>query len=142
MDPITAISLVSGILTFVGAAEKILKLSWSLYNTVEGSSEETKLRLDLANSMNSISNHIISSSRRPLSGEDRAIFTLAQECDRLTNDIQNLLQSLRPRRYNSMVQSSLAAVRTAMREPRVRNLEDQIRRCRDQLQFHIAVLSR
>lgn len=51
MDPVTAISLVSGILTFVGAAEKILQLSWSIYNSVEGSSEETEMRSRLNDSM-------------------------------------------------------------------------------------------
>jgi hypothetical protein len=50
MDPVTTIGLVSGILSFVDAAEKILKLSWELYNSVEGSPEETEMRLKLADS--------------------------------------------------------------------------------------------
>jgi len=59
IDPVTAIGLVSWILTFVGAAEKILKLSWTLYNSAEGYSEETQIRLELADSLNSISNRIV-----------------------------------------------------------------------------------
>lgn len=51
MDPVTTIGLVSGILSFIDAAEKILKLSWALYNSAEGSSEETEARLKLTDSM-------------------------------------------------------------------------------------------
>lgn len=142
MDPVTAISLVSGILTFVGAAEKILKLSWTLYNSVEGCSEETRARLELANSMNSISKRIVLADEPPLSEEDRALFTLAQECDKLTNDIKNVLQTLKPKRHKSMAQSSLAALKTLTLEPKIKDLEKQLQRCRDQLHFHIAAISR
>ena len=142
IDPVTAIGLVSGILSFVGAAEKILKLSWTLYNSVEGCSEEAQIRLELADSMNSISNRIVSAHQPPLSEEDRALLTLAQECDKLTNDIKNLLQTVKPKRRKSKAQSSLAALKTLVHEPKIRDLEKQLQRCRDQLHFHIAVLSR
>lgn len=142
IDPVTAISLVSGVLSFVGAAEKVLKLSWILYNSVEGCSEETQVRLELADSMNSISNRIVPAQQPPLSEEDRALLTLAQECDRLTNDIKNVLQTLKPKRRKSKAQSSLAALKTLVLEPKIRDLEKQLQRCRDQLHFHIAALSR
>ncbi|KAH6720649.1 hypothetical protein BKA61DRAFT_595271 [Leptodontidium sp. MPI-SDFR-AT-0119] len=142
IDPVTAIGLVSGILSFVGAAEKILKLSWMLYNSVEGCSEETQIRLELADSMNSISNRIVRTHQPPLSDEDRTLLTLAQECDKLTNDLKNVLQTLKPKRRKSKAQSSLAALKTLVLEPKIKDLEKQLQRCRDQLHFHIAALSR
>jgi hypothetical protein len=142
MDPVTAIGLVSGIFSVVGAAEKILKLSWTLYNSVEGSSEETQMRLELADSMNSISNRIIPINQHALTAEDRALIALAQECNKLTNDIKKELQALKPKRRKSKAHSSLAALKTLMLDPKIKNLEKQLRYCRDQLHFHIAVLSK
>lgn len=142
IDPITAIGLVSGILSFVGAAGKILTLSRTLYNSVEGSSDEIQIRLDLADSMNAISNRIVPADQPTLSEEDKALFTLAQDCDKLTNDIKNLLSTLRPKRYKSKTQSTYAALKILMHEPKIKDLEEQLQRCRDQLHFYISALSR
>lgn len=141
IDPFTAIGLVSGILTFVDAAAKTLELSWKLYNSVEGCSEETEIRLALGDSMKSISKLIVPAHKPPLSEEDKALFKLVQECERLTIDMRNVLQKLKPKRRKSKAQSTLAALKTLTVEPKIRVLEQQLRRCRDQLQFHIAALS-
>jgi len=142
MDPVTTIGLVSGILTFVDAAGKILKLSWALYNSAEGSSEETEMRLKLADSMAVILKRLSPPNQSAMAEEDRALVTLAQECNRLSNDIREELQSLRPKRRKSKARSSLAALKTLLVEPKIRDLEQQLQRCRDQLHFHISTLSR
>ncbi|KAF7555937.1 hypothetical protein G7Z17_g1815 [Cylindrodendrum hubeiense] len=142
MDPATAIGIVSGILSFVGAAEKILKLSWTLYNSVEGSSEETEMRLKLADSMAVISKRMIPFNQSALTEEDRSLVTLAQECNKLTNDIKKELQTLRPKRRKSKTQSGLTALKTLIVDPKIKELEKQLQHCRDQLHFHIAALSR
>ena len=142
MDPITAISLVSSILSFVGVAEKILKLSWILYNSVEGSSEETEMRLKLDNSMAVILKRIIPANQSAATENDKALVTLAQHCNELTNDINKEVQALKPKRRKSKTQSSLLALKTLVAEPKIKDLEKRLRRCRDQLNFHIVTLSR
>lgn len=142
MDPATAIGLVSGILTFLGAAEKILKLSWTLYNSVEGSSEETAMRLKLAESMAVMWTRMIPTNQPATTGEDEALVTLARECNKLTNDIKKELHDLKPKRRKSKAQSGLAALKTLVIEPKIKELEKQLRSYRDQLHFHIAALSR
>jgi hypothetical protein len=74
--------------------------------------------------------------------EDIALVTLSQECNRLSNDIREELQSLRPKRRKSKARSGLAALKTLMVEPKIRDLEKQLQRCRDQLHFHVSTLSR
>lgn len=142
MDPATAIGLVSGILSFVGAAEKILKLTWTLYNSVEGSSEETETRLKVAESMTVIGNQILPNNQTALAEEDRALVALAQECSELTNDMRKELQSIKPRRRKSKTQSGFAALKTLMVEPKIKGMEKRLEHCRDQLHFHVAALSR
>ncbi len=143
MDPVTAIGLVSGILSIVSAAEKTLKLSWTLYKTVEGSSEETATRLKLAESMTAVAARMIPTSLpAPTDLEDRALVTLAQECKKLTNDIKKELHDLKPKRRKSMAQSGLVALKTLMVETKIKDLEKRLRSCRDQLHFQIAALSR
>lgn len=143
MDPATAIGLVSGILSFVSAAAKILELSWTLYNSVEGSSEETAMRLKLAESMTAMATRMIPTNLpAPTDLEDRALVTLAQECKKLTNDIKKELHDLKPKRRKSKAQSGLVALKTLMVEPKIKELEKHLRSCRDQLHFHIAALSK
>lgn len=142
MDPATAIGLVSGILSFVGTAGKVLTLAWTLYNSVEGSLEETETRLKLANSMVVISKHITPTSQSAVTEEDKALVTLAEECNKLTNGINKELQALKPKRRKSKAQSGFAALKTLVIEPKMKDLEKQLERCRDQLHFHIAALSR
>ena len=142
MDPTSAIGLVSGIITLVGLAEKILKLSWTLYNSVEGSSEETQLRLKLDDSMAAIWKRIIPTGQSSLTEEDRALVALARECNSLADDIKKELQALRPKRRKSKAQSGFVALKTLMVDPKIKDLEKKLQRCRDQLHFHIASLSR
>lgn len=142
MDPITGIGLVSGILSFVGAAETILKLSRTIYTSVEGSSEATQMRLKLADSINSISKCIIPTNHPTLIEEDSALIALAQECNKLADEMKKKLQTLIPKRPKSKVQSSLAALKTLMLDSKLKDLENQLQGCRDQLHFHVAALSR
>jgi len=142
MDPVTTIGLVSGILSFIDATAKILKLSWALYNSAEGSSDETEIRSKLAGSMAVIWTQLSPPNQSAMAEEDRFLVTLAQECNKLSNDIREELQRLRPKWRRSKAQSGLVALKTLMVEPKIRDLEKQLQKCRDQLHFHISALSR
>ncbi len=142
MDPVTTIGLVSGILTFIDAAGKVLKLSWALYDSAEGSLEENEMRLKLADSTADIWRQLSPSVQSAMAEEDTAVATLARECYRLSNGIREVLENLRPKRRKSKAQSGLAALKTLMAEPKIRNLETQLQRCSDQLHFHVSALSR
>ena len=91
MDPVSAIGIVSGILSFVGAATKVLNPSWTMYHSVEGSSEETEMRLELADSIIVLSSRTTPLNQVVLTEEDRALVTLAPECERLGSDIKKML---------------------------------------------------
>lgn len=142
MDPVTAIGLVSGILSFVGAAGKVLKLSWTLYNSLEGSSEETETRTKLADSMAVMSKRILPPSQPALTEEDGSLVDLAQQCGKLANDIKDELAAIKPKRRKSKTQSTLAAVKTILIEPTIKGLEKKLQECRDQLHFNITAMSR
>jgi len=142
MDPVTIIGLVSGILSFIDAAEKTLKLSWALYNSAEGSSEETEMRLKLADSMAVVWKQLSPPNQSAIAEEDRALVTLAQECNKLSNDIGKEVESLRPKRRKSKAQSGLAALKTLMVEPKIRDLEKQLQRCSSQLHLHVSTNTR
>ena len=142
MDPVTIIGVVSGILSFVGAAEKVLRLAWEIHNSVEGSSEDTEMRLKLAESVSEISKQTISISQTAPIERDRDLITLAQECNKLGIDIKQNLQDIKPKRRGSKIQSGLAALKTLLADSKIKNLENKLQCYRDQLHFHIAVLLR
>lgn len=143
MDAITAIGLVSGIITFVDTGTKLLKLARTLYNSVEGSSKETETRLMLADCMATISKRPIPTHPDPTqTEEDKAIAALVRECNSLSNDMIKQLQSLKPKQRKSKMESSFAALKTLMVEPKIKEMEKQLQSCREQLHFHITALSR
>lgn len=142
MDPVTTIGLVSAILSFIDAAGKIINLTWALYNSAEGSSEETEMRLKLADSTTVICKRLGPPNGSAVAEDDRALVALAQECNRLSNDIRQELRNLKPKRRKSKTRSGLAALKTLIVEPKIRDLEKQLQRCRDQLHFHVSSLSR
>jgi hypothetical protein len=55
MDPATAVGVASGILTFINTAEKVLRLAYTLCHSVDGSSEESRIRLKVADSIKEMS---------------------------------------------------------------------------------------
>lgn len=54
---------------------------------------------------------MIPSNQPVLTEGERTLFNLAQDCNRLTSDIKNELQNLRPKQRKSKVQSSLVALK-------------------------------
>lgn len=142
MDPATAIGVVSGILTFTSAAGKILKLSRNIYHSIDGSSEETQMRLQLAESMSTIANRISLSIQSAVAVEDSALLALAEDCDKLANDMTKELHDLGAKRRKSIAHSSIAALKTLLLHSKLNSLERKLENCRSHLHFHIAVLSR
>lgn len=142
MDPVTAIGLVSGVLTFSGAAGKTIKSAWSLYKSVEGSSDENKIRLELMESMKLTTQQILPTVPSVLNEEETALVSLAQRCQALSQEMQKRLQNLKPKRRKSIIHSFMAAVKTLWMEHKIKELESQLQECRNQVHFEVARLSR
>jgi hypothetical protein len=142
MDPATAVGVASGILTFINTAEKVLRLAYTLYNSVDGSSEESKIRLKVADSINECSKWFIDAHDATLPKEENPLSSLAQQCNRLATDIKKELHGLEPKRRGSKINSGLAALKSVLAEPRIKDLEKRLHRYRDELHFHLAALSK
>ncbi|KAK7962048.1 uncharacterized protein PG986_002873 [Apiospora aurea] len=104
MDPVSAIGVVSAAVTFVDTTAKVLKTAWKIYNSIEGSTEETELRLKLSQYVSDATQRLIPApSQAAVTGEDKTLVHLAQDCDRLSKNIATELSKLKPKRRRSKI---------------------------------------
>ncbi|KAK8132122.1 hypothetical protein PG999_000295 [Apiospora kogelbergensis] len=142
MDPVTALGVISSAIAIVDGVAKTLGLAWEIYNSVEGSSEETNFRLQLSERVRDVSQQLIPTDQLAICEEDRGLVSLARECNQLSRDITKELEKLKPKRRKSAWQSALAALRTARSKRKIENLEKHLSECHNQLHFQISHVSR
>jgi hypothetical protein len=78
----------------------------------------------------------------PLSGEERALWTLATECQSLANQILDILEKVKPKKRRSKGSSLLASLMAKFYESERRSLEERLGHCRSQLDLPINWLTR
>ncbi|KAK8075374.1 hypothetical protein PG997_010037, partial [Apiospora hydei] len=142
MDPVFVIGVVSAALTFVDTTAKALKIAWTIYNSVEGSTEETELQSKLSQYTGDATQRLIPAPSQPaLTDEDKALVRLAQDCNKLSNAMATELSKLKPKRRKSKIQSGFAALKTLSSKSKIEDLEKQCSLCHDQLHLQISCLA-
>ncbi|KAK2066716.1 hypothetical protein P8C59_000506 [Phyllachora maydis] len=143
MDPITAIGLISGIISFVDTAAKIIKLARVIYDSVEGSPEEMAARSEVSADMFLMSQLLARPSQAAVTPDpdEQSLVALAGRCAALSATIIEEVDSLKPKRPGSKTGVLRAALKMLRVEPKIKDLESQRQRCRDQLNIHILALS-
>lgn len=144
MDPITAIGLISGIISFVDTAAKIIKLARVIYDSVEGSPEEMAARSEVSADMFLMSQLLARPSQAAVTPDpdEQSLVALAGRCAALSATIIEEVDSLKPKRPGSKTGVLRAALKMLRVEPKIKDLESQRQRCRDQLNIHILALSK
>lgn len=142
MDPVTALGVISAAIAITDGVAKTLGLAREIYNSVEGSSEETELRLKLSERVRDVSQRLIPTDQLTIPEEEQGLVSLAKECNQLSRDIMKELEKLRPKRRKSVLQSTFVALRTIGSRRKIEGLDKQLSECHTQLHFQISYLSR
>lgn len=142
MDPLTAIGLVSNILSFIDFGVEIVRGVRETYESSSGVVEENRSQEVITKQVRRFSSKLIPPDDTMLAGEDKALCVLAKECEALSYQLLDLLEKAKSKDPKSKTQSLRAAWKTKVNKPEVLDLERWLKYCRGQLELQIGSVTR
>jgi len=142
MDPITAIGLVSGILSFVSFSTKLIKGAVEIHHASGGTLEENRTSEEAACELERLAAHLRPPDGAQLADESKDLCHLAEECRSLAQGLIKMLKDIKPVNQGSKRQSLWAALRSKMQENDRKELEQKLNSLRGRLQLQLTFLTR
>jgi hypothetical protein len=157
MDPLSAIGLVSGVLSFVGFASNLISTSTNVYRSVDGAAEQT---FELQRVYRDLSSFSLKLKESQVHDEDRlsltetpaalipdadvtiavhmrAVRELAGDCRTLCDQLLATLEKLKLEDGRWRVfQSFKAGLRTVLDGKKIAEMESRIDRCKSTMSIH------
>ncbi|KAK0742038.1 hypothetical protein B0T21DRAFT_306427 [Apiosordaria backusii] len=133
MDPITAIGLVSGILTFVSFSTKLVKGGIEIRQAIDGTLDENRTRQEVVEEMRRLSTRLLPPDDTKLAGDEKSLCLLAKECSSLSDQLIKLLEDIKPSDSQSKRQCLWSSLKSKIKEKEVVDLEQRLDYCRSQL---------
>jgi hypothetical protein len=137
MDPITAVGLATGIITFIDFAHKIISGTSEVLrsgSTAENAHVST-LANDLREATNDFGNHLPGYSKH-----DDALNSLASECQGICDELCGLLEKVTVKVGTSKWQGVKTALRSMRKQGEVAHLEERLGKCRSQILLRLVLL--
>ncbi|KAK4645806.1 hypothetical protein QC761_204800 [Podospora bellae-mahoneyi] len=139
MDPLTSISLVANVAAFVDFGFKIVSAAREVQSSTSGTTATNVNAEVLTINFRTVVANIKGSRLAGNSQLDEArLAALVDECERLSDELLGLLDSLRARKPGSKRHVFVIAWRNMMKRGEKEVLEARLDRCRNQLQLEIA----
>lgn len=142
MDPLTAIGLVSNILSFIDFSARLLKGAKEVYDSQHGVLEENRNRETIVREMQRMSTRMLVSESSEKANDDSTLGILAAECRGLSTELISLLEKIKPDDSGSKAQSFLSAMRNRVYNSERESLEARLNDCRAQLHLELSHLTR
>ncbi|KAM7183315.1 hypothetical protein V8F20_012664 [Naviculisporaceae sp. PSN 640] len=105
MDPVTAIGLASGILSFITFSGKLIAGAIKIHDTTDGHVAENRSRELVIQEMKKMSERLLAPDDSSFVGQDKGLCLLAAECSTLSNDPLALLERIKPKDCKSKAES-------------------------------------
>ncbi|KAK0628372.1 hypothetical protein B0T17DRAFT_151498 [Bombardia bombarda] len=143
MDPLSAISLASSILTFIDFGVKIVATAGEIGRSAKGLSDENKSLHVVVKEAKDWSSTFSRANAHPNpTPEERGIIILASECSAICDEILAALAEIQPNRPGSKISTASAAVKHIwFKNDRLR-LRSRLEDCRRQLELQLEGLDR
>lgn len=135
MDPLTAISLASNIVSFVDLGAKVLSTAWEIYNSTSGDTSSNRSRESVARQMEIFAEELLVPDTS--SGKEKDLCVLAQECRDLAIQILELLQKSIPKNPRSKRQVAWSTLKSLKYDKERLELQERLDNCRDQLALQL-----
>jgi hypothetical protein len=142
MDPITAISLVSGIISFVSFGKDLVKGAIKIHESQDGYSKENKNREFVADEIRRFSAILQPPGESGLAGEDKDLASLAAKCHELAEDMTKVLDKLKAKNPNSRLQSVWTALKATVHEKDLMDFEERLDQCTTQMHLQLTFFTR
>jgi hypothetical protein len=137
MDPITAIGLISSILTFIDFGTDVIKAAKEIHGSASGARERTASLKDVVLRMEGFATQLLALGYSHLIGQDRSLCELAEICLHLSQDITKLLEKIRAKSPKSKRQSLVSSLKDIYYQEEKKELEQRLERCPKQPEMQL-----
>lgn len=142
MDPFTAIGLASSVVQFVDFSTKLICGAREIYYSTTGTTEENASLELVVTEMKAWSSKLQYYGPSAQSEEEKAIHSLAAECQKLSDKILELIEKTKPKNQKSKTQVVFAAMIGKLHEDDKLQLQKRLNECGNQLNMQLAALDR
>ena len=143
MDPVTAIGLLSGIMSIIGHCSHIISNTREIYASASGQLEETKRQEAEIETLQRLCLRLNQSVRSAEDGDGdfEPLCALAEECETLCKRMIKIIER-RKVKNKSRINSFASALRHTLGASKMAKLERQVRGFRKRLEAELASLAR
>jgi hypothetical protein len=142
MEPLTAIGLAANIIQFVDLGHKILANAKEIWDSSSGLTRDDQRTTDMATEMSMLSSKLETLRNEPGDADNEALFKVASECRKLSNEVLELLKKSSAKTPGSKREALQSSVRRKRYTPKLRELERKLQECLSHLHLHLAYASR
>lgn len=144
MDPLSAISLVSSVITFIDFGYEIISAAREVRSSVTGTTTANNHMEFLNTRMEAVATDLVAakSTQGSMSADARRLTELADKCLELSNDLKKLLDKLRANNPKSKRQVFSAILQNVRKKDQKRDLEARMDQCRQQLHLQLSHTTR
>lgn len=137
MDPVTAIGLVSGILSFIDFGTRIVRGANHIYESKDGTPEDNKTMESAAIQMQQFSAELsdFQTSGPNIIGNDGKLCELAVKCKGIADEVHELLEKIKAKDPKSRTQTLWSALKDERYRGKKEELGKRLDACRSQ--FHL-----
>lgn len=144
MDPLSAIGLVSSVITFIDFGYEVISAAREVRASATGTTTANKHIEFLNTRMEAVATDLVAakSSRGDMSADARQLTELADTCLQLTNELNKLLGKLRANNPRSKRQVLSTIVQNVRKKDEKKELEARLDQCRQQLHLQLSHTTR
>lgn len=142
MDPLTAVGLIANIAQFVDLGCKVFVSAREIRHSASGRTQDDQRMGDVISEMQMLSLTLQTPGKDPSDANEKALIKLANECQKLSKDILNLLNKTSARTSRSKSEAMRLAMRKLRYAKEREALEQRLNMCRSQLHIQLSYLSR
>ncbi|KAH6682304.1 hypothetical protein F5X68DRAFT_25048 [Plectosphaerella plurivora] len=135
MDPVTALGVASGILSFLTFSTALLKVGHGVCVTPSGRNEQNMTREVVVGETNAFLDQLMPADD-PRLRDDEGLCRLVLESRRIAKDIIAILDKVKPTKSGTVANLRLA-IRHVLSKPDMEDLEKRMDQCRSQLDLHL-----
>lgn len=135
MDPVTALGLASGILSFLTFSTALLKVGHGVCVTPKGRNEQNMTREAVVDETKAFLDRLMPADDPRLADEE-GLGRLVEESRRIAKDLMDILAKVKPTKSGT-VANLRSAIRHTLAQPDLNDLERRLDQCRSQLDLHL-----
>ncbi|KAI8295087.1 hypothetical protein K4K56_000211 [Colletotrichum sp. SAR 10_98] len=137
MDPLTALGLVANIVPFIEIAAKVIKTAKEIHDSESGGLNDNINLEKYATQLNQHYSNLLAPDFPDLIVDDKELCILAAECQKLADDLLDVLERIKPADRSSKWQSLKSAAKNLWRATDKEMLEKRLELCRSQIEAQL-----